>query len=45
MFYILLIKRTDHVAHAISIGNFDKTRGLIVALNDEGWLDVNYLGT
>ena len=27
------------------VGDFKKTRGLLVLFNDEGWLDISYLGT
>ena len=37
--------KTDHVCHAVQIGTFGGQKGLIVTLNDQGWLQVLYLGT
>ena len=37
--------RTTHIAHGIQVATFDNTPGLILTLNDKGWLDVSYLGT
>lgn len=33
------------MAHTLAISDFDSTRGLLTLLNDEGWLQVCYLGT
>ncbi len=33
------------MAHALRVGTFSNTRGLVATLNDEGWLEVSYLGT
>lgn len=37
-FKLLWATKTDHIAHALKIGQYDGTRGLITSLNDEGWL-------
>ncbi|CAD8199543.1 unnamed protein product [Paramecium pentaurelia] len=37
--------KTDHVCHGISIGKFDDIDKLLVVLNDEGYLQVIFLGT
>ncbi|KRX10421.1 hypothetical protein PPERSA_10520 [Pseudocohnilembus persalinus] len=44
-FKLLWATKTEHIAHALKIGQYDGTRGLITSLNDEGWLQVQYLGT
>ncbi|KAL4441100.1 hypothetical protein ABPG74_002050 [Tetrahymena malaccensis] len=44
-FQLLWATKTDHVCHGVGVGTFQGQRGLLVGLNDEGWLNVSYLGT
>jgi hypothetical protein len=36
--------RTTNVAHGLKIGTFGKNKGMMVTINDEGHLDILYLG-
>ena len=40
----IMLTRTDNIAHGLKLGTFAKKKGLIVTLNEEGYLDVIYLG-
>lgn len=37
--------RTNNIAHGIQIVSFGNTPGLILTVNDRGWMEVSYLGT
>ena len=37
--------RTQHVAHGLKLASFQDQKGLIATINEEGWLEVVYLGT
>jgi PTHB1 N-terminus len=36
--------RTDNIAHGVKLGTFAKKKGLLVTINEEGYLDIIYLG-
>ena len=46
----ILIKRTNFVYHSLDISVFDETPGLVVGLNDEGYITlkdfykINFIG-
>lgn len=44
-FDLVWAAKTNHIPHGIKIATFAGQKGLMVLLNDEGWLEVSYLGT
>jgi Bardet-Biedl syndrome 9 protein len=44
-FDLVWASKTNHVAHGIKLGNFGGQKGLLVLLNEEGYLEICYLGT
>lgn len=43
-FELIWAAKTDKVAHGVELANFNKQKGLMVTINEEGWLSVLYLG-
>ena len=43
--HIILFFRTNFIAHGLKVSTFAGIKGLVTTLNDEGWLEVSYLGT
>lgn len=43
-FELIWAAKTDKVAHGFQLANFGKQKGLVVTINEEGWLSVLYLG-
>lgn len=44
-FQLVWAAKTEHIPHSLKIAKFNDTNGMIVALNDEGFISVMYLGT